>query len=303
MKSGYRKLYETGELSGKVEVLKEQLRDCKICPHRCQVNRMEGELGICRTGYYPVVSSYGPHFGEERCLVGKGGSGTVFFSRCVMRCVFCQNYEISQLGEGSEIAPKDLADIMLALEARGCHNINLVSPTHVVPQIAEAVEKAVPKGLTVPLVYNSGGYDEVATLKALEGIVDIYMPDLKFADNEKAKRYTKCKDYFEVAQRAIKEMHRQVGDLKIDEKGLAVKGILVRHLVMPGNLAYSEKVLEFIAGEISRDTVINIMAQYYPTYKAWDYPELARPITKSEYLKVVETAKKLGLRRAIISSW
>jgi len=301
--AGYVRLHHSGELAVRAQALKNRLRKCVICPHHCGVDRLAGERGLCKTGYHPVVASYGPHFGEEEFLVGTKGSGTVFFSYCVMRCVFCQNYAISQLGEGKEVDIDTLAEIMLSLQGRGCHNINLVSPSHVVPQIVEAVTEAVKRGLKVPLVYNTGGYDDVETLKLLEGIVDIYMPDLKFADNEKARRYTGCRSYFDIAKKAIKEMHRQVGDLELDGQGIAVKGLIVRHLVMPNDVADSEKVLEFLAHEISPNTVVNVMAQYYPAFKAVAYPEISRRISRQEYLRVVEVARGLSLHRALLSRW
>ncbi|NSW82030.1 MAG: radical SAM protein [Syntrophothermus sp.] len=290
-------------MRARVEELKNRLRCCNTCPHHCEVDRLAGERGFCRTGSNPVVASYGPHFGEESVLVGSKGSGTIFFTYCVMRCVFCQNFEISQLGEGEEITTEALADIMISLQRRGCHNINLVSPTHVIPMIVEAVYLAVPKGLAVPLVYNTGGYEDVATLKLLDSIIDIYMPDVKFADNQKARKYTGCRSYFDVAKAAIREMHRQVGDLKIDSQGLAVKGLLVRHLVLPNNLADSEAVLKFLAEDISPNTVVNIMAQYHPAYRTSHYPELARRIRREEYAHVVEFARALGMDRAMFSLW
>lgn len=301
--AGYVKLYRSGELFARVEALRNRLRECVICPHHCKVDRLAGERGFCRTGYHPVVASYGPHFGEERFLVGTKGSGTVFFSYCVMRCVFCQNYEISQLGEGKETSTDALAEIMLSLQHRGCHNINLVSPSHVVPQIVEAVNKAAAKGLRIPLVYNTGGYDDVETLRLLDGIIDIYMPDIKFADNEKARKYTGCQSYFDVARLALKEMYRQVGDLELDDQGVAVRGLLVRHLVMPNDVPDSEIVLKFLAEEISTNTVVNIMAQYYPVYRAFAYPELSRRITREEYSKVVKAARDLHLDRVMVSWW
>ncbi len=301
--AGYVKLYRSGELSARAEALRKLLKKCTLCPHRCGVDRLSGERGFCKTGYLPVIASYGPHFGEEKFLVGTKGSGTIFFTYCVMRCVFCQNYDISQLGEGQEVKTDTLAEVMLSLQHQGCHNINLVSPSHVVPQIVEAVNKAAQRGLVVPLVYNTGGYDDIETLKLLEGIVDIYMPDLKFADNEKARKYTGCGSYFDIARTALKEMHRQVGDLELDPQGLAVKGLIVRHLVMPNGVADSEKVLEFLANEISLNTVVNIMAQYYPAFKAASYPEISRRINRQEYLQVVEAARGLSLHRVLISRW
>ena len=293
-----------GEISQRREVrLKnnwfiEELKNCKLCPHNCGVNRLRDEKGVCRVGRYAIISSYGPHYGEEKVLVGKGGSGTIFFSYCNLKCVFCQNYEISHLGEGREVKPEELADIMLYLQNIGCENINLVSPTHVIAQIVESIHIAKSKGLKLPIVYNTGGYDKVETLKKLEGLVDIYMPDIKYGDSQIAYKYSGIKNYWEVVREAVKEMHRQVGDLII-KKGIAKKGLLIRHLVLPNRLANSFKVLDFIKNEISEDSYVNIMPQYYPCWKAFDYPELSRRITYEEYYEVVEYAKKIGLKRGI----
>ncbi len=293
---GYVKLLQTGDLNSRIGLLKEKLKSCTVCPHHCKVNRLNNERGFCRAGYNTVIDGYGPHYGEESVLVGKSGSGTIFFSYCNLQCVFCQNCEISHYGEGYEVTPTELARIMLSLQSMGCHNINLVSPSHFVPQIVEAVSIAAKEGLTLPLVYNTGGYDEVDTLRLLEGIIDIYMPDIKFGDNTKARKYTKSSGYFDVAKSAVKEMHRQVGCLKTDEENIAYKGLLVRHLVMPENLADTDKIMEFIANEISRDTFINIMSQYYPACKSYEFPELSRRITVSEYNKAIGHAKRSGLK-------
>ena len=244
-----------------------------------------------------MVSSYGPHFGEEAPLVGRHGSGTIFFTYCNLRCVFCQNYTISQLGEGSVVDREELARMMLSLQARGCHNINLVSPTHVVPHILEALELAVSMGLYLPLVYNSGGYDSVETLELLDGIVDIYMPDMKYSDAETAEQLSGIKDYPEVNKAAIKEMHRQVGDLQIDEQGIAQCGLLVRHLVLPHRLAGTEEAVCFLAREVSTNTYLNIMAQYHPCYKAFDIPSLSRPVNKQEFYEAIDLAHQQGLYR------
>ncbi len=291
----YLKLAENGEIEHRVTLLKEKLKSCTVCPHHCQVNRLENKRGFCQAGTKMVISAYGPHFGEEGILVGEGGSGTIFFSHCTLRCVFCQNYEISHKGEGYKVSPQELARIMLALQRRGCHNINLVSPSHFVPQIVEALSLAIKDGLTLPLVYNTGGYDDIETLKLLDGIIDIYMPDIKFGNNEKAKKYTKVTDYFDIATAAVKEMYRQVGNLKLDDRGIACSGLLIRHLVMPDNLADTEKVLDFIAAEHSKDTAVNIMNQYYPAHQAYLYPELGRRISRQEYYNAIEYAEKLGL--------
>ena len=293
----YRELLKTGELERRAKRALELLEECRLCPRECKVNRLKDERGACRTGRKAVVSSYGPHFGEEAPLVGFNGSGTIFFTWCNSRCVFCQNYEISQLGEGEPVSPEALAEMMLALQRMGCHNINFVTPTHVVPQILEALIIAAEKGLNVPLVYNTGGYDSVETLKLLEGIFDIYMPDMKYSDPEIAEKYSGLKNYPEINKAAVKEMHRQVGDLLLDESGIATRGLLVRHLVLPNGLAGTEEIVRFIAREISPNTYVNIMDQYRPCYRAYEYPELSRRITAQEYLAAVRAAEEAGLRR------
>ena len=285
------------KLSERLEKALEISSNCELCPRKCHVNRLKDEKGFCKTGRNAVVSSFGPHFGEEKVLVGRFGSGTIFFTHCNLACVFCQNYDISQLGRGKEVSAKELANTMLELQRMGCHNINLVSPTHCVPQIMEALLHAFEEGLKVPIVYNTGGYDSVDTLKLLEGIIDIYMPDIKYGDDERGMRYSSAPNYFSVAKSAVREMHRQVGDLKTDDRGIAVKGLLVRHLVLPNNLAGTEKVMEFLATEISAETFVNIMDQYRPLHKAFRYPELSRSITQFELRKAVEIALSHGLLR------
>ena len=294
------------ELKERKEKAYEILKSCILCPRECRVNRLEGKRGFCRVGKKPIVSSFAPHFGEERCLVGRFGSGTIFFTFCNLSCVYCQNYEISQLGEGREIEVSQLAWMMISLQKMGCHNINLVTPTHQVPQIIEALILARKAGLKIPIVYNTNAYEKVETLKLLEGIVDIYMPDFKYSDNKKAEKYSSAPNYFEIAKLAIKEMHRQVGDLKIKEKadkdpknlppGVAVRGLLVRHLVLPNDLSGTEKIIDFLAKEISPNTAINIMDQYRPCFLAFNYPELSRRISPEEYKKAYLLAKKAGLR-------
>jgi len=284
------------ELRARTEALRELASPCRLCPRECRVRRAQGERGSCRAGLVPWVSSFGPHFGEERVLVGRGGSGTIFLTGCNLHCVFCQNYEISQLYEGRKIDVEELAAWMLKLQKLGCHNINFVTPTHQAPQIVEALTIAREGSLRLPIVWNCGGYESVEALRLLSGIVDIYMPDFKYGDSQVAARYSDAPGYFEIAKEALREMHRQVGDLKIED-GIARRGLLVRHLVLPGGLAGTEKVLKFIAEEISRDTYVNIMAQYYPTYKAWQYPELARRITPKEYSEALKIARNLGLAR------
>jgi len=297
---GFRPAYsllKEAEFRGRVDTLEAILHDCMLCPRQCHVNRNAGETGFCRTGAMPFVSSWGPHFGEEKPLVGSHGSGTVFFGNCNLGCLFCQNYSISHLGEGEEISHERLADAMLALQRIGCHNINLVTPTHQVPAIIRAVMIASEKGLSVPLVYNCGGYESVGTLEMLDGIIDIYMPDLKYADADAAGRYSDARDYPEVAQKAIKEMHRQVGDLVMDNHGTARRGLLVRHLVLPGGLAGTERGVDFVAQEISLNTYLNIMDQYHPCYKAYDHPPLNRRITGKEYDDAIAYAVKAGIKR------
>lgn len=293
----YLQLRHTKRFSERVREALDLLRNCQVCPHQCGVNRLAGETGKCRTGRQATVSSYGPHFGEEAPLVGIHGSGTIFFANCNLKCIFCQNYTISQLGEGSTVTKEGLAKIMLSLQQRGCHNINLVSPTHVVPQILEAVEIAVNSGLIIPLVYNSGGYDSIQTLKLLEGIVDIYMPDMKYCDDRTAERLSGAKDYTSINQAVVKEMHRQVGDLQINEQGIAVHGLLIRHLVLPHGLADTERVVKFIAQEVSPHSYVNIMSQYHPCYKAFEVPELSRRLSREEFLEAVKQAQEAGLHR------
>jgi putative pyruvate formate lyase activating enzyme len=285
------------ELSQRTRSAESLLKHCTLCPRRCNVDRTAGEFGFCRTGDKPFISSWNPHFGEERPLVGRSGSGTIFFSHCNLGCLFCQNWTISHAGEGSTVYPGTLADVMLTLQRYGCHNINLVTPTHQVPMILRSLERAVQGGLTVPVVYNCGGYESIETLKILDGIIDIYMPDFKYADPETAEKFSKAKDYPSVAKAAIKEMHRQVGDLEMDESGVALRGLLVRHLVLPEGLAGTEEIVKFLAEEISPDTYTNIMAQYYPCYKAGEQPPLDRRITNSEYRKAVRAALDAGLKR------
>ena len=282
------------ELERRIEKLYEILENCTLCPRNCKVNRFVSKNGACRTGIKPIVSSFGPHFGEESFLVGNNGSGTIFFSNCNLNCVFCQNWEISQMGVGEEIDVEELSKIMLKLQKMGCENINLVSPTHQVPMIVDAVSRAWQKGLKLPIVYNCGGYESIETLKLLEGIVDIYMPDFKYGDDEKALKYSKVPNYTSVVKRALEEMYRQVGPLNI-ESGVATRGVFVRHLIMPNDASSSEKVLQLIAS-VSLDIPVNIMTQYYPAFKAHQYAELNRRITREEFIKVVEKARTLGLK-------
>lgn len=292
----YKRL-STHELWEKVRNAEAILKECTLCPRNCRVNRNARERGVCKTGDKPFVSSWGPHFGEERPLVGRFGSGTIFFSYCNLKCIFCQNWTISHLGEGKEISHERLADIMLEIQDMGCHNINLVTPTHQMPMILHSLAIASEKGLNIPIVYNCGGYESLEAIKILDGVIDIYMPDFKYSDPDRAMKYSKAKDYPQVAKAAIKEMHRQVGDLIIDERGIALRGLLVRHLVLPEGIAGTGEVVRFIAEEISRDTYINIMDQYYPCYRAFEYPPLDRRITTKEYSEAINMALKAGLRR------
>ncbi len=294
----YLALLRSGELARRTQLAYERLEACDICPRQCGVNRRESAKGaVCRTGEQAVVSSYNPHFGEESPLVGSGGSGTIFFTNCNLKCQYCQNYEISQLGQGRPVEPEELAAMMLRLQDMGCHNINFVSPTHVVPQIMAGVLIAAQAGLRLPLVYNTGGYDSLATLELLDGIFDIYMPDMKYADPEVAQKYSKVKDYPRHNQAAVKEMHRQVGDLAMTRRGVALRGLLIRHLVLPNGLAGTAETVRFLAEEISKETYLNIMDQYRPCYKAYDLPQVSRRLSPEEYTEAVRLARAAGLNR------
>jgi putative pyruvate formate lyase activating enzyme len=295
----YLVLHRSGELRRRAAEAVERLRHCLVCPRDCGVDRIADRTAACHTGRHAQVSSYFPHFGEENCLRGWGGSGTIFFSMCNLRCVFCQNYDISQAERGPEAPAERLADMMLELQERGCHNINFVTPEHVVPQIIEAVALAAERGLRLPIVYNTSGYDSLDSLRLLDGIVDIYMPDFKFWDSALSLRYVKAKDYPEAARRSIREMHRQTGALKLDEEGLAKRGVLVRHLVMPGELAGTEEIMRFLAQEISRDTYVNVMDQYYPAGRVGSaqFVEINRHVTGVEHARAVEAARRAGLWR------
>jgi putative pyruvate formate lyase activating enzyme len=296
--AAYLALAASGALAQRAETAWRHLENCDLCARYCRVNRLRGiEGAVCRTGERAVVASYGPHHGEEDPLRGWGGSGTVFFSWCNLRCVFCQNWDISQRGIGREAEPRELADMMLELQRQGCHNINLVSPSHVVAQIVAAVSDAAGRGLRLPLVYNTGGYDSPEALALLDGIVDIYMPDMKYGDSALARKYSKVRNYVEVNRAAVKEMHRQVGDLVLDENGIAQRGLLVRHLVMPHDVAGTEQVLSFLAEEISRNTYLNLMDQYHPYHRACEFSEIARPITRPEYREALAIAARHGLAR------
>lgn len=296
-KTCYLNLLDNNELEERAKILYQKLEKCQICPNNCNVNRLKGEKGLCGTLDKLIISSYGAHFGEESPLVGNYGSGTVFFTNCNLKCVFCQNYEISQLGEGYELTPEFLASIFLALQENKCHNINLVSPTHQIPGIVMAIYIAAKEGLKIPIVYNAGGYDSMETLKLLDGIIDIYMPDFKYWDKEIALKLSKVKEYPHFARKALKEMHRQVGDLVVDRYGIAQRGVIVRHLVLPENQAGSEEIVRFISEEISNDTYINIIDQYRPCFNAGKYPEISRRISRDEFKDTIGHAKNHGLLR------
>ena len=294
----YLGLLRSGELIERARRAREHMRDCVLCARQCHVDRLESVRGaVCRTGENAVVSSFGAHHGEEDPLSGRRGSGTIFFGWCNLRCLFCQNPDVSWKGEGREVAAPDLATVMLHLQAQGCHNINLVSPSHVVAQILEALVIAATAGLRLPLVYNTGGYDSLEALALLDGVVDIYMPDVKYGDSVRARRYSKVRDYAIVNQAAVKEMHRQVGDLVLDGSGVARRGLLIRHLVLPGGLAGTGEVVRFLADEVSPDTYINIMAQYRPCYRADERPELMQRPSASEMREAVSLALGAGLHR------
>ncbi len=294
----YLRLLEKGVLSERAAQAWRRLENCDLCARYCRINRLETlEGAVCRTGERARVHGFGPHLGEEDPLRGTRGSGTIFFSWCNLRCVFCQNWDISQKGLGRDVGPEELAAMMLTLQAEGCHNINLVSPSHVVAQIIRALDIAARQGLRLPLVYNTGGYDSPEALALLDGIVDIYMPDMKYGASNVARRYSRVRDYWEVNQAAVSEMHRQVGDLMLDEQGIARRGLLVRHLVLPEDLAGTEQVLAFLATEISAHTYLNIMDQYRPCYRAEDNPPLDRPVRAKEYDTALELAAKYGLHR------
>jgi len=295
----YMSLFRTGELQRRAQEAVQSLTTCCACPRDCRVNRLDDEVGVCKIGRYARVSSYFPHHGEENPLRGWRGSGTIFFAGCNLRCLFCQNFEISQLNHGEVICPERLAEMMLELQTEGCHNINFVTPEHIVPQVLEALLIAVEGGLRLPLVYNTSAYDSMESLRLMNGVVDIYMPDFKIWDPRNALKYLCAKDYPELARRAIKEMHRQVGELKVDENGLARRGVLLRHLVMPGVIAGTSEIMKFLAQKVSPHTYVNIMAQYHPANKVTKEksPEINRRITPDEHVEAVSAALKAGLYR------
>jgi len=300
----YSTLHENGQLAARAIAAQGLLAPCNLCPHRCGINRLQGKIGRCQIGSMARVASSGPHFGEEQLLVGRSGSGTIFFEGCNLGCVFCQNAEISHLDDPGDDAPEavtseQLAAIMLDLQERGCLNINLVTPSHVVPQILTALVIAVDRGLHLPLVYNSSGYDSVQTLQLLDGIVDIYMPDCKFMLGKHATCYTGAPDYPEMMQAAVSEMHRQVGDMIVDKNGIALCGLLIRHLVMPGCLQDTEMIVHFLAEKISKNTYLNIMDQYHPCHRAGEFDEINRLLSKEEYEQALIAARQVGLHRFV----
>jgi len=294
----YLDLEQRGLLSERVEKLYAYHENCHLCPRDCRVNRKEGQTGKCQASAKAKISSAFPHFGEERPLVGQKGSGTIFFSNCNLRCVFCQNYEISIEGEGVEIPDRRLAETMIKVQKMGCHNINLVTPTHYVPNIVKAVQLAIPMGLKIPLVYNTSGYEKLDVLQLLDGIVDIYLPDCKYMNPEYAAKYSDgAYNYPHYAQAALKEMHRQVGILQVDRRGVAVRGVALRHLILPNRISGTEEFLKFVSNELSKDTYLNLMAQYRPEHKASEYPKIARRLKRSEYTEALKWAKTYGLTR------
>lgn len=299
----YLNSYHNGTLAGAAEQAFAMLGSCSICPRQCAVNRLQGKKGLCKTGLKAEIYSYMAHHGEEPPISGTKGSGTIFFSHCNMGCVYCQNYEFSQLGGGREVDENALAGIMLELQSIGCHNINLVTPTHVMPQILKALLIAVPEGLKIPLVYNTGGYESAGVLKLLEGIVDIYLPDMRYADAAMARMYSCVEDYPAYNQKALKEIFRQVGTAAFDDKGLIIRGMIIRHLVLPGNVSGTEKIMRFIAKELSDQTYISLMSQYSPYYKAAkspQYKEIARRLTLSEYQAACKFMEESGLENGWI---
>ena len=295
--SAYRRLLQSGELIKRVVEANQHLTICDVCAWGCPVDRTSGQFGVCRTGMRARISSYGAHHGEESPVRGWRGSGAIFFNRCNLRCQYCQNHAISQTDSGDELEPGEIAEIMLSLQAAGCHNINFVSPSHVVPQILAAVSIAAQAGLHIPLVYNTGGYDSLAMLDLLDGVIDIYMPDMKYSEARLARRYSKVRNYPQINQAAVREMHRQVGDLVINDQGLAVRGLLIRHLVLPNDMAGTSDIVRFLAEEISKDTYLNLMDQYRPDYNAHQFQELDRRLTRDEYIQAVKQAHSVGLNR------
>jgi len=295
MYPAYLDVFNSGKLEGLIEQAFIMLESCIICPRQCKVNRLKNELGICKTGLKAKLCSYMSHHGEEPPISGQRGSGTIFFSHCNMSCVYCQNYEFSQVGEGREVDPEELAGFMLELQGIGCHNINLVTPTHVMPQILKALHIAILKGLRIPLVYNTGGYELPEAIKLLEGVVDIYLADMRYADSEMSVKYSNAPEYPRYNQASVKEMHRQVGIADMDDQGIIKKGLIVRHLVMPNNVSGTAKIMKFIAQELSLEIYISLMSQYTPYYKAQEFTDISRRATLEEYKEAEEVMHRYGL--------
>lgn len=301
---GYLKLHKSGALKNRGKILWDMMEKCELCPRMCRVNKLKGEKGFCGADAQLEISSFSPHYGEEKPLVGTGGSGTIFLTHCGLRCVFCINWEISQGGEGYPRSIEDLADMMLELQKKGCHNINVVTPTHYSPHIVLALDLAASQGLRLPLVYNTCGWERVEILKILDGIVDIYLPDFKYSEGEMAAKYSSdASTYPEVTKNALLEMHKQVGVAKPAQEGLMYRGLMIRHLVMPNQVSGTRKVIEWIAKNLPKDTYLNLMSQYRPVFKADDYPEIARPITRKEYTDTVNWAEQAGLTNLDIQGY
>lgn len=299
MQSSYLESYKNKYLVKAAKDSWEMLKSCTLCPRKCKVNRLKDKLGFCKTGVKARVCSFMPHHGEEPPVSGKKGSGTIFFSYCNQRCVYCQNYEFSQLGQGKEVSPEELAGFMLELQQLGCHNINLVTPTHVLPQILNALVIAIPKGLNLPLVYNTGGYELKQIIKLLDGIVDIFLPDMRYADKEMAVKYSSSRDYPLYNQASVKQMHTQVGTADINEEGIIEKGLIIRHLVLPHKISGTEKIMDFISRELSQETYISLMSQYLPYYKASGFKDICRRLTYREY----EEAKEIMHAHNLYNGW
>jgi putative pyruvate formate lyase activating enzyme len=293
----YLKTHADGSLEQRTARLEEELGSCTLCPRECRVNRLEGDLGYCQAPAELVISSVFAHYGEEAPLVGSGGSGTIFLTHCNLKCLFCQNYEISMGEDGTPCSHRKLAAAMIDLQRRGCHNINFVTPTHYVPQILRSLTMAIDQGLSIPLVYNCGGYESLEVIKLLAGIIDIYMPDAKFAGEEQATAYCNAPDYPLVLREVLCEMHRQVGDLRMDDQGIVTQGLLIRHLVMPQGVAGTKEIISFIVERVSENSYVNIMAQYRPLYRSGEYPEIDRRITTQEYRDAVKIARREGLHK------
>ncbi|MFH1622413.1 MAG: radical SAM protein [Candidatus Omnitrophota bacterium] len=291
----YLKSYKDSSLKQKIEKTYKLLEDCQICPRKCKVNRIKNEKGFCKTGINPIICSFMSHYGEEPPISGKRGSGTIFFSSCNLRCQYCQNYSFSQEGEGEEVSIEKLSNFMLYLQQLDCHNINLVTPTHVMPQILKALYVSIEKGLKIPIVYNTSGYELAEIIQLLDNIIDIYLVDMRYSDSQHSEKYSQASDYPYFNREAVKEMHRQVGDAEIDNSGIMKNGLIVRHLVLPNNISGTDKIMQFLSKDVSKNTYISLMSQYSPYYNAHDYPEISRRLTKEEYQKAVDCLSKYGL--------